>query len=102
MSEPSTAAAPEAPGGLTQPSASPDGRSTSFQPVEGPTQHYSGEGLLVTGYALLWVILLAWVALVWRKQRGLDGRIDDLEREIDRATAGGAGTVAGRGRGAPG
>jgi hypothetical protein len=70
--------------------ATPDGRSTTFQPVEGPQQHYSGEGLLVTGYAILWVILLTWVALVWRKQRALDTRIRDLEREIDKAAAAGA------------
>ncbi|HXN32414.1 MAG TPA: CcmD family protein [Polyangiaceae bacterium] len=74
----------------TQPSAttqSPDGRSTSFQPVTGEAEHYSGEGLLVSAYALIWVILLSWVALVWRKQSVLDARLDDLEREIARADA---------------
>jgi hypothetical protein len=65
----------------------PDSRATTFQPVEGPSQHYSGEALLVTGYAILWVILLSWVGLVWRKQRGLDARLAELEREIDKAAA---------------
>jgi CcmD family protein len=74
----------------TQPSAapqSPEGRSTSFQPVTGEAEHYSGETLLVSAYALIWVILLSWVALVWRKQSALDARIDDLEREIAKADA---------------
>jgi uncharacterized protein HemX len=74
----------------TQPNAappSPDSRSTSFQPVTGEAEHYSGEGLLVSAYALIWVILLAWVGLVWRKQSALDTRLDDLEREIEKADA---------------
>jgi hypothetical protein len=74
------------------PSASPeapDSRSTTFRAVEGESEHYSGEVLLVSAYAVLWVILLAWVALVWRKQRLLDTRLDDLEREIDKAAASG-------------
>ncbi len=66
---------------------SPDSRSTSFQPVTGEAEHYSGETLLVSAYALIWVILLSWVALVWRKQSALDARLDDLEREIEKADA---------------
>jgi hypothetical protein len=63
----------------------PDGRSTSFQAVEQGSEHYSGEVLLVSAYAILWAILLIWVALVWRKQGALDTRLGDLEREIDKA-----------------
>ena len=73
-----------------QPSAAPqsaDGRSTTFQPVTGDAEHYSGEALLVSAYALIWVVLLAWVGLVWRKQGSLDARLDDLEREIEKADA---------------
>ena len=68
------------------PSAStPDDRATSFQAVKGEPEHYSGETLLVSAYAVLWVIVLAWVALVWRKQAALTLRLDDLERVIDDA-----------------
>jgi hypothetical protein len=70
------------------PSATPqsaDGRSTTFQPVTGEQEHYSGEALLVSAYAVLWVILFAWVALGWRRQSTLDARLDDLEREIEKA-----------------
>jgi hypothetical protein len=73
-----TAAAPSA-------STSPDDRATTFQAVKGEPEHYSGETLLVSAYAILWVIVLAWVALAWRKQAGLSTRLDDLERVLDDA-----------------
>jgi hypothetical protein len=66
----------------------PDDRATTFQPVAGAQpEHYSGEVLLVSAYAILWVILIAWIALVWRKQSSLGDRLADLEREIDKAAA---------------
>jgi hypothetical protein len=64
------------------PAQSPDDRATSFQAVKGEPEHYSGEALLVSAYAVLWVIVLVWVALVWRKQAALTVRLDDLERVI--------------------
>ena len=64
----------------------PDSRSTTFQAVQGEREHYSGETLLVSAYAVVWLVLLAWVAIVWRKQRSLDSRLYDLEREIDKAS----------------
>jgi CcmD family protein len=63
----------------------PDERSTSFQAVQGEGEHYSGERLLVSAYAILWVVLFGWVAFVWRKQNALDARLDYLEHEIDKA-----------------
>jgi hypothetical protein len=66
-------------------SGTPDDRATTFQAVKGEPEHYSGETLLVSAYAVLWVIVLAWVALAWRKQAGLSSRLDDLERVIDDA-----------------
>jgi hypothetical protein len=64
------------------PPTSPDDRATTFQPVKGEAEHYSGETLLVSAYAVLWVIILVWVALVWRKQAALAVRLGDLERVI--------------------
>ncbi|HEX3771151.1 MAG TPA: CcmD family protein [Polyangiaceae bacterium] len=63
----------------------PDDRATTFQAVKGEPEHYSGETLLVTAYAVLWVIVLAWVAMAWKKQAGLTRRLDDLERVIGEA-----------------
>jgi hypothetical protein len=80
---PMPSAAPSA----TAPS-SPDDRSTSFQAVQGNAkEQYSGGALLVTAYAALWLVLFAWIAIVWRKQGALNARLGDLERVLDEAAA---------------
>jgi hypothetical protein len=66
----------------------PSDRATSFQPVQGGGEHYSGEVLLVAAYGALWTVLFVWLVLVWRKQASLTVRLDGLQREIDRAAAG--------------
>ncbi|MDP9037513.1 MAG: CcmD family protein [Myxococcota bacterium] len=65
--------------------SAPADRSTTFQAVPGEPEHYSGATLLVSAYAVLWVILLFWVGLVWRKQSALGARLDDLERVMKSA-----------------
>jgi len=77
-----TPVAPAASGGAT-----PDDRSTTFQPVEGGTEQHNGATLLIEAYAILWVILMAWLLFQWRRQASLGARLDDLERAIDRAAA---------------
>jgi len=64
-----------------------DDRATTFQAVQGGQEHYSGEVLLVSAYAMLWALLLAWVAFIWRKQGEVNARLFDLERELDKAAA---------------
>jgi hypothetical protein len=67
----------------------PGDRSTTFQAVQGNAkEQYSGGALLVTAYAALWLVLFAWVAIVWRKQSALSARLADLERVLDDAAAG--------------
>jgi hypothetical protein len=91
MSQSDTTAAPASSGTMSpegqrpDSNTSPDDRATTFQPVKGGAEHYSGEVLLVTAYAALWLIILAWVALVWRKQAAMGARLDDLEKVIDEA-----------------
>ena len=69
-------------------SSTPDDRSTTFTAVEGNAkEQYSGGTLLVTAYAALWVVLFAWVAIVWRKQSALNMRLADLKRVLDKAAA---------------
>jgi CcmD family protein len=66
----------------------PNDRATTFQAVPGnQTEQYSGATLLVSAYAVLWVVVFVWVALVWRRQGALDARLTDLERVLDRAAA---------------
>ncbi|MGO9832678.1 MAG: CcmD family protein [Polyangiaceae bacterium] len=62
-------------------------RATTFQAVQGGQEHHSGETLLVSAYAVLWVLVLAWVAFIWRKQGDLNARLFDLERVLDKAAA---------------
>jgi hypothetical protein len=64
-----------------------DGRATTFQAVQGGQEHYSGETLLVSAYAVLWALLLLWVAFIWRKQGETNARLFDLERVLDKAAA---------------
>ncbi len=67
--------------------SSPDTRSTTFQSVEGGPETHSGSNLLVAAYVVLWVILMAWLFGLWRKQANLHAKIDDLEKTLDRAAA---------------
>lgn len=62
-------------------------RATEFTAVDPNAEHYSGGTLVVEAYAAIWLILMAWIFLLWRKQASLAGRLDDLERTIDRAAA---------------
>ena len=74
---------------MSQPAGdTPNDRATTFQAVQG-NQHeqYSGEALLVTAYAVLWVVIFAWIAIVWRKQSAVTARLDDLERILDKAAS---------------
>ncbi len=68
-------------------SSNPDTRATSFQSVEGGPETHSGANLLVAAYVVLWVILMAWLFGLWRKQANLHAKIDDLEKTLDRAAA---------------
>jgi CcmD family protein len=78
-------AAPAPPSG-----AVPDERATEFTAltgVDGTTEVYSGSKLLVGAYVAIWVVLMVWILLLWRKQASLAERLDGLERTIDRAAA---------------
>jgi CcmD family protein len=73
---------------MTETQTPPNDRSTTFQAVEGnQKEQYSGGTLLVSAYAALWIVLFAWVAIVWRKQSALNARLEDLERVIDKAAS---------------
>jgi hypothetical protein len=76
---PTTSAAPA--------SSTPDDRATAFQPTEGGGEVRSGETLLVEAYVVLWLILMGWLYLTWRRQSSLSAQLDDLEKTIDKAAA---------------
>jgi hypothetical protein len=82
-----TQTTPTSAGGTAQDPKSADDRSTAFQPVEGGGENRSGTTLMVEAYVVLWVLLLGWLFVVWRKQAALNARLGDLEQAIDRAAA---------------
>ena len=69
----------------TSSGSTPDDRAQTFQPVEGGGEQRSGATLMVEAYVVLWVILMGWIFLLWRKQSGLHARLDELEKAIDAA-----------------
>ncbi len=71
---------------ILQETSPAENRATDFKPVEGG-EHYSGSTLLVEAYAAIWLILMFWLVLLWRKQASLTSRLDGLEAAIDRAAA---------------
>jgi hypothetical protein len=64
----------------------PDDRATEFTAVEGG-EHYAGGTLLVEAYAAIWLVMMVWIFLLWRKQATLGERLEGLERALDRAAA---------------
>ena len=64
----------------------PDDRATEFQAVQGG-ETYSGDKLVVEAYAAIWLILMVWIGMLWRKSQSLTMRLEGLEAAIDRAAA---------------
>ena len=71
----------------TPQNSAPDDRATEFKAVDPSAERFSGSTLVVEAYAAIWLILMAWIFLLWRKQQSLTQRLDGLEAAIDRAAA---------------
>ena len=75
---------------MIQPSSAPaagaaEERATEFTAVDGTGEQFSGYTLMVEAYAAIWLIMMLWLALVWRKQQNLATRVEGLEGAIARA-----------------
>lgn len=69
-------------------SAAPQDRAATYQAVPaGAGEQHNGDNLVVAAYSILWLILMAWLFVMWRKQASLHAKIDDLEKTLDRAAA---------------
>ena len=66
-------------------SAASTSAGTEFRPVDGGGETKSGEALLVASYAVIWVLVLVFVASVWRRTRAFESRVERLEQALDRA-----------------
>ena len=62
----------------------PSDRSTAFTAVEGGGETTSAEALLVSAYSVMWVILLGFIFMSWRRQGALVRRIDEVEKALSK------------------
>jgi len=76
---------PPAPASASGATGTSQPATMEFKAVDNESEVHSGFNLMVAAYAAIWVILMGWLFLLWRKQSALHTRIDDLEREIDKA-----------------
>jgi CcmD family protein len=72
----------------TAATAAPEGRSTEFVAVQGGGETTSAEALLVAAYAVIWLLLLGFMLMTWRRQRGLETRLATLEKHVPDAERG--------------
>jgi hypothetical protein len=51
-----------------------------FRPTEGGGDSADPGLLVVVAYLLFWLLIASFIALTWRKVRGIEGRLARLER----------------------
>ena len=56
--------------------------STEFVPVQDSGETTSAAGLLIAAYVVMWVLLLGFVLLNWRRQARVEARISELEKAL--------------------
>jgi hypothetical protein len=57
-------------------------RSTQFVPVEGGTETTSAATFLVAAYILMWLCVLGFILLTWRKTRNAQAQVERLEKAL--------------------
>lgn len=55
---------------------------SEFTAVTGGGNETSASGMLVAAYAVFWLLLLAFIALSWKRQRELSTRLLRLEKAL--------------------
>lgn len=60
-------------------------RSQEFVPVEGSQETSSAAGLLVAAYALMWLLVFAFIWLTSKRLKNMSGRIEELESALRQA-----------------
>lgn len=59
--------------------------ATQMQATPETGEHFNGYTLMVEAYAAIWLILMGWLVLLWKKQASLTTRVAGLEAALDRA-----------------
>jgi hypothetical protein len=60
----------------------PEDRKTEFVAVTGGRESTSAEVLLVSAYGIMWIFLLGFLWLGWRRASQLRQKLDQLERAL--------------------
>ena len=60
----------------------PADNPTEFVPVTGGGESTSAASLLIVAYLVMWAILMGYILMTWRRQRSLDIRLDQAEKEL--------------------
>lgn len=59
--------------------------ATQMQAAPETGEHFNGYTLMVEAYLAIWLILMGWLFMLWRKQATLTERVAGLEAALDRA-----------------
>ena len=63
--------------------ANPEARASEFVAVSGSeSENTSATTMLVTAYALFWLLLLGFIWMTWRRQQSLANRLQIIESKI--------------------
>lgn len=57
----------------------------SFKPVGNQRETQSGEALVVEAYAAIWLALMVFVAVAWKRTRSLEEKVAGLESAVQKA-----------------
>ena len=69
--------------------ATPEARASEFVAVSGAvSENTSATTMLVTAYALFWLLLLGFIWLTWRRQQNLASRLRGVESRISNLRVG--------------
>jgi hypothetical protein len=60
-------------------------RSTEFVAVQGGGETTSAAALLVTAYGLMWLVLMGFLLMTWRRQKHLEDKLATLGATVDKA-----------------
>lgn len=64
--------------------ASSAGDPGEYVAVKNEPESVSGEALLVAAYAAIWVVLMFFVVVAWRRTRSLEDKVTLLERAVSK------------------
>jgi TRAP-type C4-dicarboxylate transport system permease small subunit len=73
----------------SQARGAPESRSTQFVPVEGGGSETTDAGtFMVAAYVLMWLCTLFFILHTWRRMRGVQARVEELQKAIARLPTG--------------